>query len=93
MLKVLKPFVPTITNMIRADHTHVLATFHQYEIDTSPGTKKALVNTICLALEIHAQLECATCHARDRSGRPPIQTDRDRITILNTFYMNESVGF
>jgi hemerythrin superfamily protein len=57
MLKTLKAFVPTITNMIRADHTHVLATFHQYEIDTSPGTKKALVNTICLALEIHAQLE------------------------------------
>jgi hypothetical protein len=26
-------------------------------------------------------------------GRPPIQTDRPRITILNTFYMNESVGF
>ena len=48
---------PTITNMIRADHTHVLATFHQFEIDTSPGTKRALVNTICLALEIHAQLE------------------------------------
>ena len=57
MLKALKPFVPTATNMIRADHTHVLATFHQYEIDTSPGTKRALVNTICLALEIHAQLE------------------------------------
>ncbi|MBV9890444.1 MAG: hemerythrin domain-containing protein [Rhizobacter sp.] len=57
MMKGLKAFVPTITNMIRADHTHVLATFHQYEIDTSPGTKRALVNTICLALEIHAQLE------------------------------------
>jgi hemerythrin superfamily protein len=57
MMKGLKAFVPTITNMIRADHTHVLATFHQYEIDTSPGTKEALVNTICLALEIHAQLE------------------------------------
>jgi hemerythrin superfamily protein len=57
MISVLKAFVPTITNMIRADHTHVLATFHQYEIDTSPGTKQALVNTICLALEIHAQLE------------------------------------
>ena len=53
----LKTFVPTITNMIRADHTHVLATFHQYEVDTSPGTKQALVNTICLALEVHAQLE------------------------------------
>ena len=48
---------PTITNMIRADHTHVLATFHQYEADTSPGTKEALVNTIMLALEVHAQLE------------------------------------
>ena len=57
MYKALKTFVPTVTNMIRADHTHVLATFHQYEVDTSPGTKRALVNTLCLALEIHAQLE------------------------------------
>lgn len=48
---------PSITNMIRMDHTHVLATFHQYEIDTAPKTKQALVNTACLALEIHAQLE------------------------------------
>lgn len=48
---------PTITNMIRTDHTHVLSTFHQYEIDTSPQTKKALVDTACVALEIHAQLE------------------------------------
>jgi hemerythrin superfamily protein len=53
----LKTFIPTVTNMIRADHTHVLATFHQYEVDTAPGTKRALVNTICLALEVHAQLE------------------------------------
>jgi len=57
MHKALKTFVPTVTNMIRADHTHVLATFHQYEVDTSPGTKRALVNTICAGLEIHAQLE------------------------------------
>jgi len=48
---------PSITNMIRMDHTHVLTTFHQYEIGTSPKKKQALVNTICLALEIHAQLE------------------------------------
>ena len=48
---------PTITNMIRTDHTHVMSTFHQYEIDTSPQTKQALVNSACLALEIHAQLE------------------------------------
>jgi hemerythrin superfamily protein len=48
---------PSITNMIRMDHSSVLTTFHQYEIDTKPNTKQALVNTICLALEIHAQLE------------------------------------
>jgi hemerythrin superfamily protein len=48
---------PTITNMIRMDHTHVLATFHQYEMDSSPKTKLALVSAACLALDIHAQLE------------------------------------
>jgi hypothetical protein len=26
-------------------------------------------------------------------GRPPIKTDQLRVSILNTFYMNESVGF
>jgi hypothetical protein len=39
------------------DHTHVLATFHQYEMDSSPKTKQALVEGACLALDIHAQLE------------------------------------
>lgn len=48
---------PTITNMIRMDHTHVMATFHQYELDSSPRTRQGLANTICVALEIHAQLE------------------------------------
>jgi hemerythrin superfamily protein len=48
---------PSITNMIRMDHTHVLTTFHQYEMDSGSQTKQALVNTACLALEIHAQLE------------------------------------
>jgi len=57
MNPLLKKLAPTITNMIRMDHTHVLATFHQYEADTRPQTKQALVNTISLALEIHAQLE------------------------------------
>jgi hemerythrin-like domain-containing protein len=53
----LKKLSPTATNMIRMDHTHVMVTFHQYEADTPPQTKKALVNTASLALEIHAQLE------------------------------------
>lgn len=48
---------PSITKMIRADHASVLATFHQYDVDTGSQTKKALVETACTALEVHAQLE------------------------------------
>ena len=48
---------PTITNMIRFDHSHVMVTFHQYEKDKRPSVKKALADTICDALEIHATLE------------------------------------
>jgi len=48
---------PSVTNMIRMDHAHVLTTFHQYEADASPRVKKGLVDQVCVALEIHAQLE------------------------------------
>jgi hemerythrin superfamily protein len=48
---------PTVTNMVRLDHTHVLLTFHQYHVDSSPMVKEGLVKTACTALEIHAQLE------------------------------------
>ncbi|MDH6594939.1 iron-sulfur cluster repair protein YtfE (RIC family) [Variovorax sp. TBS-050B] len=48
---------PTATNMIRLDHTHVMSTFHQYKPGAPARVKKGLVNTICTALEIHAQLE------------------------------------
>ena len=57
MNSLLAKLSPTATNMIRLDHTHVMATFHQFEADTPAPVKRALVNTICLALEIHAQLE------------------------------------
>jgi hemerythrin superfamily protein len=43
--------------MIRFDHSHVLVTFHQYTKDKAPRIKKALAETICSALEIHAALE------------------------------------
>jgi hypothetical protein len=49
--------MPSITKMIRMDHTHVMAVFHKYEADTPARVKKGLVDTICLAVEIHAQLE------------------------------------
>src|SRR4029079_4490853 len=48
---------PDATTMIRMDHTHVVATFHKYRVDASPSKKRAIANTICLALEIHAKLE------------------------------------
>jgi hypothetical protein len=48
---------PSITTMIRMDHTHVLAAFHQYTQDTPARVKKGLADNICLALEVHAQLE------------------------------------
>lgn len=48
---------PSITDMIRFDHSHVLVTFHQYTTTTKPTIKKALAETICDALEIHATLE------------------------------------
>lgn len=48
---------PTITDMIRFDHSHVMVTFHQYTRDKKPSVKKALAETICTAVEIHAKLE------------------------------------
>jgi hemerythrin superfamily protein len=57
MNTVMKKLAPKATGMIRTDHSHVVATFHQIHVDTPTRTKLALVNTICLALDIHARLE------------------------------------
>jgi hemerythrin superfamily protein len=54
---VLGKLSPPITKMIRLDHSNVMVTSHKYTADASPGKKKAVVNSVCLALEIHAQLE------------------------------------
>jgi hypothetical protein len=48
---------PSVTNQIRLDHTHVLSAFHQYEIGSPARLKKGLADQVCLALEIHTQLE------------------------------------
>lgn len=48
---------PTITAMIRLDHMHVLAAFHRYHADRPWWRKRAIVNSVCAALDIHAQLE------------------------------------
>lgn len=57
MTSLLSQLSPSITNMIRLDHTHVLSAFHQYEVNSSPRLKKGLADNVCLAIEIHAQLE------------------------------------
>jgi hemerythrin superfamily protein len=57
MNQLLSRLSPSITNMIRMDHAHVLSMFHQYQADSSPRVKKGLVDSVCVALEIHAQLE------------------------------------
>jgi hemerythrin superfamily protein len=48
---------PSATDMIRADHTRVLAAFHRYAPHLSARQKRGLVDTMCLALEVHAQIE------------------------------------
>lgn len=57
LMSLLSKASPTITNMIRMDHTHVLAAFHKYERTAPARVKKGLADQICTALEIHAQLE------------------------------------
>lgn len=57
MSSLLSQLSPSATNQIRLDHTHVLAAFHQYETGSSQRLKKGLADTVCLAIEIHAQLE------------------------------------
>lgn len=48
---------PSITDMIRMDHTHVFAVFHRFKSTTPAARKSALVRNACLAIEVHAQLE------------------------------------
>ena len=48
---------PNITTMIRMDHAHVLAAFRRFRSYLPLGRKRALVANVCLALEVHAQLE------------------------------------
>ncbi len=57
MNKLASKLSPSITSMIKFDHTHVIATFHQYRTENSAMNKQGLVNTACVALEIHSQLE------------------------------------
>jgi hypothetical protein len=57
MSTLLTQLAPSVTNLIRLDHTHVAATFHQYEPTLSDRLKRGIADTVCLSLEVHAQAE------------------------------------
>lgn len=65
---------PDITAMIRIDHTHALALFRRFKHRTSRARKQALVANICLALEVHAQLEEEIFYPalREAGGADPV---------------------
>lgn len=65
---------PSITDMIRMDHTHVFAVFHRFKATTSSVRKRALVRNACLALEVHAQLEEEIFYPalREAAGNDPV---------------------
>ena len=48
---------PSATDMIRADHTRVMALFHRYKADARPATKKFVATAISSALLVHARIE------------------------------------
>jgi hypothetical protein len=57
MQTLLRKMGPSATDMIRADHTRVVAAFHRYKADSSPGKKRAIAAMICGALMVHARIE------------------------------------
>lgn len=48
---------PSATDLIRADHTRVLAAFHRYKADSSPARKRAIAGLIGTSLLAHASME------------------------------------
>ncbi|GAC1543049.1 MAG: hypothetical protein NVS2B4_21640 [Ramlibacter sp.] len=78
MNSMLSKMSPTITNMIRMDHTHVLAAFHQFQVDSPARVKKGLADNICLALEVHAQLEEEIFYPALREVSPDATLDKSK---------------
>ncbi|HJU24343.1 MAG TPA: hemerythrin domain-containing protein [Casimicrobiaceae bacterium] len=72
MNRMIKRMSPSAVTMIRVDHTHALMTFHRYHVDTSPGRKRAIVETLSLALDIHAALEEEIFYPAMRSIDPDL---------------------
>ena len=72
MNAIAETLAPSATDLIRNDHTKVLAAFHRSKPSSSLARKRALVNTVCLALEIHAQLEEEIFYPAIRGAHPAL---------------------
>lgn len=59
------------TDIIKTDHSRVLAAFHRYDSSDRPAAQRALVETICLALEIHAEIEEGILYPAARDAQEP----------------------
>lgn len=63
---------PFVTDMIRADHTKVVALFHQYKADSHPIKKKAFVESICTLLLTHSIAEDEIFYPAMREALPSV---------------------
>lgn len=48
---------PSATDIVRRDHTAMLAVFHRCRRAASPRVRRGLARSLCSALEVHLQLE------------------------------------
>ena len=72
MNAIAETLAPSATDLLRADHTKVLGAFHRYKIASTSEKKLAVVNTECLSLEIHAQIEEELFYPAMRSLDPAV---------------------
>ena len=57
MQALLRKVGPSPTDMIRADHTRVIAAFHRYKPESAPARRQAIVGLVCTSLLAHARME------------------------------------
>jgi len=72
MNAITETLAPSATDLLRADHTKVLGAFHRYKIASTPDKKRAVVNTVCLSLEVHAQVEEELFYPALRGADPAV---------------------
>ncbi len=57
MNRLIERLAPEATQIVRRDHDQMLETFHRYRASASPSVRRALAQSICLALEVHTRVE------------------------------------